>query len=316
MVLILFLYMLLASTFTLGKALLFYLQPLFCIGVRMLISGILLLGYSYVRGFQFRATAQTYWLLAQVILFHIYIAFVFEFWAMQYTSSIKAALIFNLSPFATAFVAFIAERELLSKQKVVGLLIGLVGMIPLFWVTSQCETPVELPSGFSWPELALICAVIAGSYGWILVARLMKRHSVTPILTNGIGMFGGGLLSLISSLLFETYPYWHPTVRCVEGPSVLNSPHLSPIVAIFLYMGALILIANILVYNIYGYLLARYSATFLSFAGFSCSLFAALFGWLFLGESLSWGLALAFVFIVIGLFIFYKDELNNKKALG
>ncbi len=312
MFLILFLYMLLASTFTIGKALLFYLQPFFCIGIRMTISGVLLLGYSYIRGYSFKPSRQTAWLLAQVILFHIYAAFVFEFWAMQYTSSIKAALIFNLSPFATAFVAYVVEKELLSRQKVVGLFIGFLGMVPLLLSHQACETPVELLGGFSWPDVALLLAVFSGAYGWILVSKLLKKHSVIPLLTNGIGMLGGGLLSLASSLIFETYPYWHPTVHCVEGTAVFHVT-LSPLMSIVLYMGALIVIANIIVYNLYGYLLAHYSATFLSFAGFSCSLFAALFGWLFLGESISWSLAFALVGIICGLSIFYKGELGEKK---
>jgi len=58
----------------------------------------------------------------------------------------------------------------------------------------------------------------------------------------------------------------------------------------------------------YGYLLKQYSATFLSFAGFSTPLFAALFGWLFLSELVTFHFFVALGLLTVGLGIFYRDE--------
>lgn len=104
MTLIILLYMLFASTFTLGKAALLYIQPIFFIGLRMIIAGILLLGYQY---FFNRARWRYEWrdtvAFSNIAIFLIFIAFVGEFWAMKYISAAKACLFYNASPFITAF---------------------------------------------------------------------------------------------------------------------------------------------------------------------------------------------------------------------
>jgi len=74
------------------------------------------------------------------------------------------------------------------------------------------------------------------------------------------------------------------------------------------YSLLLVLIANIIGYNLYGYLLSRYSATFLSFAGFMTPLFAALLGWIFLSEPVSWHFFATMIFVVFGLYLFHERK--------
>src|SRR5438552_6442085 len=102
MLLIIVLYMLLASTFTIAKAVLLYVQPIFFIGLRMVLAGSLLLGYTYLfRRSWIRFTSAHWPLFAQIIIFHIYLAYTLEFIALQTISSAKACLLYNLSPFIT-----------------------------------------------------------------------------------------------------------------------------------------------------------------------------------------------------------------------
>jgi drug/metabolite transporter (DMT)-like permease len=61
---------------------------------------------------------------------------------------------------------------------------------------------------------------------------------------------------------------------------------------------------------LYGYLLKKYTATFLAFAGFLGPLFSAFYGWLFLSEVITWHFYLSAVLVFAGLYMFYKHELE------
>ncbi|HXW85711.1 MAG TPA: EamA family transporter, partial [Candidatus Bathyarchaeia archaeon] len=76
-----------------------------------------------------------------------------------------------------------------------------------------------------------------------------------------------------------------------------------------LYTLWLLIASNIIGYNMYSWLLSYYSVTFLSFAGFITPLFAALFGWFFLGEIIPWQFWVTMGGVFVSLYVFYLDEL-------
>ncbi len=73
------------------------------------------------------------------------------------------------------------------------------------------------------------------------------------------------------------------------------------------------LISNLICYNLYGHLLKRYSATFMSFAGLMTPLFAVFFGWVFLAESVDVSFFVSLVLFLLGLYCFHSEELDFKK---
>ncbi len=297
MLLVLFLYMLFASTFTLGKAVLAYIDPIFFIGIRMVAGGLLLLGYQYFFNYrQWRFEKKDIYLFVHIIFFHIYLAFVLEFWALQYVASAKACLLFNLSPFITALFSRYLLDEYLRGRQWLGLAIGFIGFLPVLVTYVSTEATAGALGFFSAPEVALLIAVCSSAYGWIVLKKLVVKKGYSIVMVNGVGMMGGGLLALITSYIWE-------------GMSVVPMA-TTDFVMLFSYTFALILIANVICYNLYGFLLKRYSATYLAFSGFTTPLFAALFGWLFLKETLSWNFFVTVGLVFIGLYLFYKDELK------
>ncbi len=287
--------------------------PLFFIGVRMIIAGSLFLGYIYRQQKNNRNNKSYYkwplysdrYLFAQLVLFHIFFAYTLEFWALPYVASSKAALIFNASPFITALLVHFLYREYLSFKRKVGLAIGFIGFLPILLPQALQEKTLGSILFLSYPEVALIMAVISSCYGWLLFKELSHKHHYSPLMLNGVGMLGGGLLSLI---------VWGIT----DGAMPLSAayPWYVALYKSILYMFILILMANTICYNLYGFLLRHYSATFLSFAGFLTPLFSAFFGWLFLKEALSWHFFSAACIILIGLALFYQDELLSARKGG
>ena len=116
-------------------------------------------------------------------------------------------------------------------------------------------------------------------------------------MANSLGMLIGGVMALVHSLMVEN---WNPI------PVTEFIPFLECAIA-------LLIISNIICYNLYGSLLKRFSATFMSFAGFTTPLFTALFGWFFLGETVSLLSFFSGIVVFAGLTVFYQDELRTQQ---
>lgn len=309
--------MILASTFIIGKEALVYVHPFFLIAVRMIIGGSLLLGYQYFfKHVHFFLPRKHIWLLVQAVLFHIYFSFMLEFWALEYVASAKTCLFFNLSPFVTAiFCYFLFSERLTFKQKV-GLTIGFLGFLPELFAPQPLLEESAGGFGFiSFPEIALLAAVVTSAYGWIVMKKLVVDNHYPVAMFNGISMFFGGVLALVTSLCWSGWP----TVKALSTPTNAIDYHLinslgaqGAGIALFLfYTALLIIVANFIYYNLYGVLLKKYSATFLSFSGFTAPLFTAFFGWLSLAEAISWHFVVTNICVFFGLYLFYMDELMS-----
>ena len=307
MFLVLLLYMLFASTFTLGKLALEVFDPIFFVASRMLLGGALLLGYQYLcNRTQWKFNLKDWALFAQLAFFHMFLAFALEFWALQYVIPSKACLIYNTSPFITALFAYFLLHERMNYQKWIGLLIGFIGMGPLLMSMSPGEDIMGSFLRLSWPELAVLGAVTSSVYGWMLFKRAMNV-GYSPVMVNGLAMLGGGVCALGFSIATEGVPL----LRVPLHGDTTTFGSLTPLVYYCGYTLLLILIANIVCYNLYGFLLRRYSTTFLSFAGVTCPLFAALFDWMLLGVTVGWHFFATSALTSLGLYIFYQKELSE-----
>lgn len=295
MFLVVLMYALFGSTFTFGKLALMYAKPIFLIGLRMTLAGTFLLGYLFVVDKKKLHIKKEHWyLFIPIILIHVYLAYVCEFWALRYLTAAKTCLLYSLSPFITAIFSYFYFSEHITMKKFIGLLFGTLGFLPVLMAPAAGE---QAAFGFiSWPELMMLVSVFSSVYGWIIFRRLTKFHFYSSFLINGVGMLGGGLLALGTSWLIEATP---------------GVPLVTNWFAMFEWLLLLIIVANIICYNLYGYLLKRYTATFLSFAGFLCPLMAALFGWMFLGERVCWEFFFTLFLVVIGLYLFYQEELRQ-----
>lgn len=296
MVLVVLLYALFASVFTIAKTGLQYAQPFFFVGTRMMLAGIILLGYQYFfHPDKLKFNRSHFWLVFRLAAFNIYLTNVFEFWGLKYLTSFKTCFIYSLSPFLSALFSYFIFSEKMTTRKWIGLVIGFVGLAPIL----LSETSTEELTGhfwlFSWAELAVMMAAVCSVYGWILLRQLVKNGNYSPYMANGLSMFLGGSMALGHSYFVEN---WNPV------PVTNMFPFLECAVL-------LIIISNLICYNLYGSLLKRFSATFMSFAGFVTPLFTALFGWVFLGETVTWAFYISALIVFCGLTTFYQEELQG-----
>jgi drug/metabolite transporter (DMT)-like permease len=297
MFLVVLLYALFASTFTISKTGLEYTQPFFLVGSRLVLAGILMLGYQYIfhrDAFVFRK--QDFWRVFRFAAFAMYLTNVFEFWGLKYLTSFKTCFIYSLSPFVSALLSYFMFAEKMNAKKWAGLLIGFLGFLPILFTQTSSEEQTGQFFFLSWAEIAVIIAAVASVYGWILLKQLVTVSGYTPFMANGLSMLMGGIMALTHSYIVED---WNPIP-------------VTEFLPFFECAVMLIIISNLIAYNLYGFLLKRYSATFMSFAGFTTPLFTALFGWIFLGETVTWPFALSFVIVLSGLLIYHQEELKQE----
>ena len=185
----------------------------------------------------------------------------------------------------------------MNSKKWIGMLIGFTGFIPVLTLQTGSEHLLKSFFLFSWPELAVMGAAIASVYGWVLLRLLVKNNQLSPLVANGFSMLIGGGMALTHSYFLDDW-----------GPLPIIAGGVIPFI-----QGTLILtfISNIICYNFYGYLLRKYTATFLSFVGLLSPIFASITGWLFLGEALSPVILLSTSIVILGLWIVYREELKQ-----
>lgn len=296
MFLVIFLYSLFGFTFTIAKISLQYASPFFIVASRMTLAGIGIMTYIvWAKKISCYPAKSDRYLHAQYAFFGIYLPYCTRAWALQYVTTSKAALLFNLSPFFVALYSYILFKEKLSLHKFIGLLMGFFGILPLLSATTKMEDILGTWGAFSLPELALLVSVASFSYSMLIMQKLIKHNNCSPLLANGLGMLTGGTLALFTSYMADQK--W-----------ITGNPYI--------FSGILllqILLSNIICSQMQAHLLKTYSATLMSLANFLTPLSAAFFGWLMFGEKISWHYLLSFMLVSLGLYIYYYGSFFNRR---
>jgi len=292
MIQILFLYAILASTFTIGKILLSFLPPLFLIGLRMIFSGVVLLSGYYLFTDKKTKIEKADWLMLGVIsLFHIFIPFASEFIALQSIAPSCAALMYNLSPFFTALFSYLYFKEEVTLMKWLGAAISFAGLICFVNPATLCFGGF---ASFDFSYALMLTGVATSALAWVMIRQFVKNKDYSIVLINGVSMLLGGVEAFAASVAYGEVV-------------VFPWSEFGTFIGLFL---TIVLFANIF-YNFYGYLLKRYTATFLSFMGVATPLITAFYDWLFLGITIHLSFFIALILISVGVYIFYKEELKQ-----
>ena len=296
--LVIFLYATWSSVFALGKWTLEISPPLFLTAARMLLAGVLLLGFLALRRRSaFKINLRQLGAIALLGLFNIYLANALEFWGLAQMSAAKTCFFYSLTPFFAAFFSYLHFNERMNLRKWLGMGIGFAGFIPVLMSHKGSDELLSSLAFLSWPELAMIGATACSAYGWILLRVLVKDRETSSLMANGSSMLIGGAMALVHSLFVDN---WAPL------PVASNE-----IAAFAQGTASMMLISNILCYNLYGYLLTRFTATFISFMGLLSPLFASLSAWVLIREAPSPAIFLSTTIVSIGLWLIYSAELRQ-----
>ncbi len=296
--LVVILYATWSSVFSLAKIALQYSPPVFLTSIRMLIASVLILGFlGIAKRSALSLSRKQIFSLCLLGFFSVYLSNILEFWGLQHLTAAKACFIYSLSPFFAAFFSYLHFKEKMNRRKWIGMGIGMIGVIPILSMQSGSEELLHAFSFFTWPTLALMGAAASSIYGWVLLRVAVKDSNISPLAANGMSMLFGGLLALVHSSVVDN---WNPLPVAPQN--------WGPFLQITL---AITCVSSILCYNLYGIMLKRFTATFLSFMGLLSNIFAPLHGWIFLGEPISWMIFASTAVLSMGLWIVYSAELKQ-----
>lgn len=286
-----------SSCFSIGKMAVGFSTPLFFTASRMLLASFLILGYLLIRKkSSLKLTKKQIIPVVLLAILSMYLTNALEFYGLQHLSAAKTCFIYSLTPFFAAFFSYIHFKEKMSPKKWLGMSIGFLGILPVFFFGKGSEALTRSFFIFSIPELAVIGATLFSVYGWILLRLLVRNNSLSPLTANGWSMLLGGAIALGHSYLIDS---WMPTPVTSGG----TFGFMQGVVAITL-------ISNVLCYNLYGFLLKKYTATFLSFVGLLSPIFASLSEWILLKTAPSPLILLSTCIVIVGLWIVYQEELK------
>lgn len=239
------------------------------------------------------SSQQWYWLMAYGILIHGLGMCGFSYGAM-YASPITICFLYASAPFLTAILLYFHSGTVLSHAKILGLLVGLMGLIPILSKNTTTDLEVAV-SGNQWlGNIIVLVSMIFFCWGWILFKKLIESSSYSVQMLNGIAMIIGGILSLV----FVVMVYGNQVFEITFSEN-------------FLYLMTLFLMSSLLTYSLYAYLLQHFSPTFISFAGFLEPAFALLYGVLWFEYTIRIIDIVSFLILFWGLYIFYRQELGK-----
>jgi drug/metabolite transporter (DMT)-like permease len=286
MILILLLYAMFAASFTIAKILLGFMPPVLLIAVRMTFAGCLLLAMHAVIHKKFARIPFKmipWWIGFATV--HIFIPYITEFIALESIPASCSALIYNLTPFFASFFSYVYFGERMTSKKWAGFAIGFFGIA--WFIASQSNIDLDVNGVYG----LVLLSVIFGALGWIYVRRLVLQ-GYQPLAINGIAMLFAGIESFIFAY------FWEPNASLPWG-------RMSEFV---FWMTVIILLTNVIYYNLYARLLKKYTVTLLSFMGCIIPLFTAFFDWLLLGSVVTYHFLIALVIAGVGVYIFFKKN--------
>jgi len=204
-------------------------------------------------------------------------------WAEQYIQSGIAALICSTMPISAVLINIVNGKERLNLRVILGMLLGFSGVAVVFH-----ESLNQQASGDNQIFIIGIIALFVATFSWALGSLFNKRNvdAKNSLFNAGLQVIIGGSFMFIISPFVDHYE--HLVLWNEEG---------------FLAVVYLIVFGSVLAYAAYMYALKVLPVGFVTSYAYVNPLVAVLLGSWMLDESLNMYTILAFVMIIMGIFI-------------
>ncbi|WP_129115718.1 DMT family transporter [Halegenticoccus tardaugens] len=281
------------TAFMVTKAGLDHLPPALFAALRFDLAAALLFGYVAATGARWRprtADDAAYVLAGGALAIGGHHAFLFA--GQQHVSSAVAAVLLGLVPVITpALTRLFSTGERLSPLGVAGVALGFVGVVVI-----ADPDPTNLLSSDVRGVALVLAAAVAFAVG--AVATYSREPSLPLVSTQAWMMAIGALLLHATSLALPTEPLSDVT-WAIDA------------VAAVAYLGV---VAGALGFLTYFHLLERVGPIEMSFIEYVIPIFAALAGWLALGETVESTTVVGFLVILVGFALIKRRALAAELA--
>lgn len=201
--------MLWASAFAGIKIGLKYWPPIIFAGVRFMISGLILVPiWLKTCKSPWQQIKLNFGIILYISFLQTFLLYALFYYGLTLAEGAIAAIVIGTSPLTIAMFAHILlEKDKLSWQKVISLVLGFSGVVI---ICIDCQ-PWETTSHTFWGIVILFVSTLSAGYGNIVIAKEEKLPDA--ILLNSVQIFIGGAGLFLLGLSLETFPSFEQPVE-------------------------------------------------------------------------------------------------------
>lgn len=248
-------------------------------GYRFTLAGFLVLAFALISGHKIFDFKPNQWRrLAQLGLFMTTTQYIFFYIGLANTSGVKGSIVNSTSTFFSVLLAhFIYRADRLTRNTVIGCLLGFAGVISVNWGRGGFDADFKL-MGEGFVIVSCFCLAAAGIYGKSI------SQDINPTLMTGWQLtIGGAVLVAIGLLLGGRLSGFTPASCALLG-------YLA-----FLSSTAFVLYSLLLKYN---------PVSRVTIFNFTVPLFGAALSAIFLGDKLlEWKYLFALILVCVGIWL-------------
>ena len=282
MLLLIFFNFLLALIYILAKKFCFTASPAFFTGFRFTIAGLFFMSITKDSWHSF------FVFIKQEIKWIIYVAVGFATGDIIRTQALKtipsshASLLATGAPCVALIISYFLLNEAITLRKIVGLLIGVIGLVPLLSKKIINEPTGIFLASYIFFIISIALIIIGGIYSKKLSLKRYDLRTILAAVMLGAGMIG---ISLSGILDLWNYDFFESLIKN------------------WIAIAAFILIQNVFGFYLYNYLLKRNSVTIVTFSNLLIPLFTSILLWWYQLEKLDYEFFFAFGMLIVAFIV-------------
>ncbi len=251
--------------------------------VRVFFAVIALAFYCSYKNIKIMAFSKDWKLYAIVGLCNIVIPFLLIAYGTNKVQSYLAAILMSTTPLSGTILAhFFTKNEKLNFFKLAGVVMGFAGVIFLFF-----DKLVISESNFIY-ALIILCGSTFYVIGGILTLKFMKNKGNENV----------AISTVVWSLIF-LFPLF-----LIQKPWANLNPSLESTIAL-IYLG---IFPTGFAWMLRFHLLTKVGLVFQTQVAYLIPLFGVFFGYLIMGEQITWRVMVSLIIIIAGIFIVKKND--------
>ncbi len=257
-------------------------NPITVASLRLIIGSIFLFAYYKFKGLKENLSIKVLLFIFLIGLIGNFIPFSLISWSEQYIQSNTAGLLLSVAPIFTLILSyfFIKEDKFFLKN-FLSIFIGFFGVIFIFGFETLTNISLK-ESGYFFPKLAIIIAALGYVVSAILAYKI--KHISTITLTTFVTI----------SAAFISLPF-----MIVAEFSSLSSFNFNSLLSLF-YLG---LFPTAIAFVLRFHLISKAGPVFLSYVAYLIPVFAIVWGYIFLKETISQNTLIGIVLILLGVLL-------------
>lgn len=282
-----------SSTWVVIKIGLETLPPFLSAGWRFLIAFFALGSYGLLKGrFRIPRDLRTHFFFIFFGVINFFGGYSLVYWGEQFINSGLTSVLFSVMPFYVALFSIkLLPSEKVTLRKIIGITIGFAGIVLIF----SDQLYVDHPLAYYGMTAVLLSPAFSG-LGTIVGKKAGDRFH--PVELNILPLFYAALAFFSCHLLFE---------RDMEAG------YSAVAIFSFFYLG---IFGTAVAFALYFWVLRHMSAVVVSLITFVTPPMALLWGWIVLGETISFRLVIGMIIIFSGILVVRSERFRLLRLYG